>query len=67
MFQKIIMIFSVVTARMVSHTTTSSSVEEDLKVEKIDSGVVIRMRTGENRLTPNFVRAMNKALDTVER
>ena len=39
----------------------------DLKVEKVGPCVVITMDLGENRLNPNFCRAMNKALDEVER
>ena len=38
-----------------------------LRVEKRDRCVVIRMERGENRLSREFVRAMNEALDAAER
>ena len=39
----------------------------DLLVERVGGCVVITMDLGENRMNPNFVRAMNKALDEAER
>ena len=41
--------------------------EKDFLVEKVGRCVVITMGLGENRINPNFLRAMNKALDQAER
>ena len=41
--------------------------ERDFQVEVVGSCVVITMDLGENRINNNFIRAMNKALDEVER
>lgn len=38
-----------------------------MEVEKVGSCVVIRMKRGENRLCPEFLEALNEALDKAER
>ena len=39
----------------------------EIRVEKVGRCVIVRMERGENRLNPEFVEAMNQALDKVER
>lgn len=41
--------------------------ETGVKVEKVGRCVVIRMERGENRMNPEFIEAMNRALDKAER
>ena len=41
--------------------------EDGIAVEKVGRCVVVRMERGENRLNMEFIEAMNRALDQVER
>ena len=44
-----------------------TSMEADIRVEKIGRCVVLRMERGENRMNPKFIEDMNQALDKAER
>ena len=44
-----------------------TSMEADIRVERIGRCVMLRMERGENRMNPKFIEDMNQALDKAER
>ena len=48
------------------NASAMSTVYSKMEVEKLGSCVVIHMKSGENRLTPEFVKEFHECLDKAE-